>query len=406
MTILAIAYSCEPNRGSEAGAGWDWVRILSSFEHTCVITRENNARVIEPALSRLPERDRLSFIYVDLPQWARSWKKGQRGARVYYLLWQIAAVAKARSLVETRGVNIVWHLTVANLWMGSLAAALKRPFVFGPAGVGLAAPMGLLPSLGFRGAVHELALGTTTAVARYLNPAARWALRRADLILAQNSETLAWIPARYRNKTVIFPSALPMATPPPRRERLDNAAPTMLYAGQLLPLKGVHFAILALERLPEWQFIICGAGPDEGRLRRLAERVNVLHRIDFRGWVDQNELWRVMRQEADVLVLPSLHEGAPRVVIEAGEAGLPVISLDRGGARLLGAYSIPTVGSLRVLVDALADAISRNRTSHPTKLPARSEEIQRLGRILAHQGLISGGTLQADDPERAARKSP
>ena len=391
MTILVMAYSCEPNRGSEPGAGWDWVRILSRFEHTCVITRANNAGVIEPVLSTLPEKDRLSFFYVDLPEWARAWKKGQRGARIYYLLWQIAALAKARSLVKSRGVNVVWHLTVANLWMGSLAALLRRPFVFGPAAVGLATPMGLLPSLGFRGAAHELALGATTAMARYMNPAAIWALRKADLILAQNAETLAWIPTRYRNKAVIFPSALPMTTSPPKRERPDNVPPSMLYAGQLLPLKGVHFAIRALERLPDWQFIIYGTGSDEDRLRRLAERVNVLDRIDFRGWVDQQELWRVMREEADVLVLPSLHEGAPRVVVEAGEAGLPVVSLDRGGARLLGAYPVPT-GSARAVVDGLADTILRARDRGPGKLPARSEEIDRLRRILEHRGLILGSS--------------
>ena len=63
----------------------------------------------------------LHFIYVDLSERARSWKRGQRGVRLYYLLWQKAALRRARELHGEERFDLVWHLTLANIWMGSLA---------------------------------------------------------------------------------------------------------------------------------------------------------------------------------------------------------------------------------------------------------------------------------------------
>src|SRR5919106_4757910 len=90
--ILAIAYACDPSQGSEPGAGWMWSRLLSRLGRTTVITRKNNREPIEVALSSTPEAPLLDFVYVDLPAWARFWKRGKRGTRVYYLLWQFAAL--------------------------------------------------------------------------------------------------------------------------------------------------------------------------------------------------------------------------------------------------------------------------------------------------------------------------
>jgi NAD(P)-dependent dehydrogenase (short-subunit alcohol dehydrogenase family) len=118
VKLLAFAYACEPAEGSEPGAGWMWARMLARYGDTWVITRANNREVIESAIDEIPERGRLHFVYVDLPAWARSWKRGSRGLRPYYLLWQLAALRVARRLHRTIGFDLVWHLTLANAWPG------------------------------------------------------------------------------------------------------------------------------------------------------------------------------------------------------------------------------------------------------------------------------------------------
>ncbi len=161
----------------------------------------------------------------------------------------------------------------------------------------------------------------------------------------------------------------------------------MLFAGRLLPFKGVSLAIEALARLRGWRLIVCGEGPDEERLRGLAQRLGVMDRVDFRGWVDREELARIMRNETDVFVFPSLHDQAPLVVAEATAVGLPVVSLDRGGAPLLGAHPVATRSHLRT-VAALAKAVEQARNSGPGTFSHREQQRDRLRALLVEQGLL------------------
>jgi glycosyltransferase involved in cell wall biosynthesis len=360
--------------------------MLGALDDACVITRANNAGSIEQGLSEVGDRARLAFVYVDLPRWARFWKRGPRGTRAYYLLWQIAALVTGRRLRRERDFTVVWHLTLANLWMGSLAPLAGGNFVLGPVGGGVSPPLSLLPTLGTRGIAYESVRAVARTVARYLNPLARLSWRRAELVLAQNPETKHWIPRRYRDKIVVFPNALVPRTSTPDRAR-NGGRPTLLFAGRLLPWKGGFLALKTLELLPEWQLIICGTGPDETRLRRLAKRWGLLHRTEFRGWVRRSDLARAMREEADVFLFPSLHDDAGLVVAEATAAGLPVVCLDRGGPPLLGGHPV-SICSPRKTAEALATAVLEARHMGPGKVADRSEQLTRLREILVHHGLL------------------
>ena len=384
MAILAFAYACDPGEGSEPGAGWDWVRLLASLDETIVITRANNASVIQHHLSRTREKDRISFVYVDLPPWARWWKHGGRGVRVYYLLWQVAALRAARRLGQRP--DMTWHLTFANLWLGSLASLVGGKFVLGPVGGGVAPPVRLLPVLGIRGAAFEVMRMAAKGIARYVNPLARVAWRRADLILVQNRETRAWLPPRYRAKTLVFPNALGSEAKSASPVERSGTPPVLLMASRLVAWKGGVLAVRVLEQLPEWRLLICGRGSDERRMRDLASAIGVSSRIEFRGWVDRRELIRIMREEAHVLVVPSVREEAGLVVAEAGAAGLPVVCLDRGGPPLLGGYAVAISSPSRTAA-ALAAAITMARQHGPRVVSTRSEQLLRLQRILRARGL-------------------
>jgi allantoicase len=85
MKVLISAYACEPGKGSEPGAGWEWSRAAALEHEVWVLTRTKNALAIERALANEPHL-RLHPVYIDLPAWARFWKRGQRGVHLYYLL--------------------------------------------------------------------------------------------------------------------------------------------------------------------------------------------------------------------------------------------------------------------------------------------------------------------------------
>src|SRR5882757_1068745 len=97
MRILLSAYSCAPGKGSEAGVGWNWVRQMSRFHEVWAVTRSKNAPAIKKALETDP-MENVHWIFFDLPAWARFWKRGERGLRPYYYMWQFGAYLKARRL--------------------------------------------------------------------------------------------------------------------------------------------------------------------------------------------------------------------------------------------------------------------------------------------------------------------
>ena len=81
--ILLSAYACEPNKGSEPGVGWSWMKMISEIaEELHVITRANNKDAI--ASEYIPEN--VTIHYYDLPKYILCLKKGLKGIYWYYFL--------------------------------------------------------------------------------------------------------------------------------------------------------------------------------------------------------------------------------------------------------------------------------------------------------------------------------
>jgi glycosyltransferase involved in cell wall biosynthesis len=112
---------------------------------------------------------------------------------------------------------------------------------------------------------------------------------------------------------------------------------TMLYAGVLAPIKGVHHLINAFgvisAQFANARLVVAGQEQNKSYaadLRKQVADLNLSDIIHFTGPLSQSDLARCMA-EASVLVLPSYSEGFPRVVIEAMATGTPVIGSRVGG---------------------------------------------------------------------------
>jgi glycosyltransferase involved in cell wall biosynthesis len=104
----------------------------------------------------------------------------------------------------------------------------------------------------------------------------------------------------------------------------------ILAAGRLSPEKGVDVAIRAVGEIEGAILDIAGTGPEEARLRRLADSV-APGRVRFHGLVDKAEVQRLMLA-ASVVVVPSRwYENQPMVVLEALARGAPVVGSALGG---------------------------------------------------------------------------
>src|ERR1035441_5831793 len=71
LKILAVAYACNPARGSEFGVGWGWVNAIETAHDVTVITADFNsgdiARYLEGSNSSTGNTPR--FVYVKNRPW-------------------------------------------------------------------------------------------------------------------------------------------------------------------------------------------------------------------------------------------------------------------------------------------------------------------------------------------------
>jgi N-acetyl-alpha-D-glucosaminyl L-malate synthase BshA len=134
----------------------------------------------------------------------------------------------------------------------------------------------------------------------------------------------------------------------------------LISIGRLIRRKALDDLLRALSGLEydDWRLLIVGDGPEEPRLRDLAERLGLSSRVEFLGAVWGERKFQYLAA-SDVFVLPSVHEGFGLVFLEAMFCGLPVIASSVGGQTDFlkdgeTGFLVP-VGD----VDALADRVLR-----------------------------------------------
>lgn len=109
----------------------------------------------------------------------------------------------------------------------------------------------------------------------------------------------------------------------------------LLCVATVTPRKGHAVLLEALDGLRESAWELHNVGSLErapgyaARLRDLADRLTLSDRVSWHGEVDDASL-RQHYADADLFVLPSLHEGFGMVVTEAVAHGLPVVTTDGG----------------------------------------------------------------------------
>ena len=172
---------------------------------------------------------------------------------------------------------------------------------------------------------------------RLMLAAARFAFRHADALRVISSSTAA----RARHFAPHLPQARFMTfsdtdvfQQTERRVPVE-AASDIVYAGVLIPRKGVHHLLQAFATLdqPGAQLHLVGQAENAdyaASLRAQTRALGISDRVHFHSAVSQAKL-AAFFAAARVMVLPSLSEGLGRVVVEAMLLGTPVIGSHVGG---------------------------------------------------------------------------
>jgi glycosyltransferase involved in cell wall biosynthesis len=161
----------------------------------------------------------------------------------------------------------------------------------------------------------------------------------------------------------------------PPDQKPSNDVVEILCVGRLVPSKGQHILIAAVDRLVQQscpvRLRIAGSGPDESSLQAHAAQLAQPSCVCFEGAVDQDRI-RTLYAAADIFCLPSFAEGVPVALMEAMSMGLPCVTTNITGIPELIRDGIEGLlvspSDLDALVEALAklidDATLRQRLAN------------------------------------------
>jgi glycosyltransferase involved in cell wall biosynthesis len=187
------------------------------------------------------------------------------------------------------------------------------------------------------------------------------AYRGCDHLIGNTRDIVDYVVARGwpAGRAHYLPNFVEAARRPAQpRAALDTpeGAPLLLALGRLHANKAFDVLLRALATVPGAWLWLAGEGPEERRLRRLAQELDLHDRVLFLGWRPDVP---ALLAACDILVCPSRHEPLGNVVLEGWAQERPVVA-----AAAQGPAALITEGETGLLVPkedprALAEVLVR-----------------------------------------------
>lgn len=362
-TAVVVAYACEPEKGSEPGAGWGMVMALNEFLQPIVLTRSDSIHAIEEAVGHM-EGPVPEFVVVEEASWGPWARKTNRVlAFLAYLAWLRRVGMAASGIMSERRVDAVHHVTYSPYWLPTPIGRLPAPSIWGPIGGAVVTPRALHRFLGPKGRFTEWFDRVVVRVIDRL-PSTRRSWREVSLRMVQNRETLERLRTATSLPAVLFNHGVVHtfdhdAGPP-------DGDPYAVWLSPMESRKGPELAIRAMaEATTTAPLRMVGDGPERSRMEQLVEELGCGDRIEFLGRVPHEQAIDLIAN-ASVAVYTGMREEGGMALAEGLLLGTPTVLLDNGGpAVLAGAVSDPDrvvlvdTSSADGAVTAIAEAIDR-----------------------------------------------
>jgi glycosyltransferase involved in cell wall biosynthesis len=160
----------------------------------------------------------------------------------------------------------------------------------------------------------------------------------ADFIICISSYTRSQLmklsPYIHWNKFIVSRLGVDAQLFSPQTKKAAPEVFEILCVGRLIPAKGQHLLMDAVQRLTQQgrrvRLRLVGDGPDESSLREQAARIRIPNCVVFEGAVNQDHI-RTHYASADLFCLPSFAEGLPVVLMEAMAMGIPCVATQIAG---------------------------------------------------------------------------
>ena len=387
--VLAFAFECEPDAGSEPGAAWGVVKALAGVANVTVLVGSQHLAAIERWLEHEPD-ERLTFVGVHTPR-ARLFNHLTRFHRqfwfVRYLAWLRRARRRAQELVQEGSFDAAVHVAYGSYWLPSPVVDLGIPRVWGPVGGATTTPPRLMRFLGWKGILGEYEGRAAIRLFSWL-PSTRRTWRKATIVLSETEATRQAFPREIRERARVINRAILSRIPSVPTLDRDRY---LIFPSSLQGRKGPRLAVEALAHTPSSvRLLFISDGYERGSLQELAEELGVADRVEFHGRIPRSEMFKHMAASAGA-VYAGLREEGGCALAESMLAGCPVIVLGIGGARLIAETNTDP---------------ERVAIVEPTTADQTAEAMgAAMGRFSAHPSQHRGNYLDQESVEAAIQRA-
>ena len=396
-TILVLAYSVSPVRGSEYSVGWNYIKEMSQDNNLIVLyglAGDHMGDMGEVELSPTCQNlENVEWIAVR-PNWIANLLNtpNRKGLLVYsfyvaYKVWHRQVYQIARELVQCRSIDLIHYLCPIGYREPGYLWKIEKPYIWGPVGgiENRAAKLALE-----KGAVVGAKItlrNAVNAVQFRFSPRIRAAFARADMVLASTSGTQKLIADVHHVESVLMAENA-ITDQMLGQQRLVTVAPggcvNIIWVGTVDERKSLDILLKALGSIKTgpWRLSVIGDGPLKADCAELAHTLGISAHITWAGKVTRREVNRYYR-DAHIHVISSLLEANTTVIWEAMSFGIPTVALDHFGmhdtvCEKCG-VKVPVDGTLQSVVDRLAQQLSRLMV-HPALIEKLSEGVLECSR--------------------------
>lgn len=374
MKLVVSCYSCSPERGSEPGMGWNFVRALAKRHELWVFVEGLEFRnVLTNYVASHPrEMGNVHFIFVDNPPHPILRKIWPPSFYWFYKAWHRRAFRLARKLYEGIHFDAAYKLNMVTFREPGYLWKLPIPFIWGPVGAMGVTDTRLFPLLGWRGALEFCTRNVINLWQMFTLRRSRLAAQKAArtrTLIAATRENRGWIRRLYCVDSELIcevgtdGDSTRMGVLP----RGDAETLKLAWSGVFETRKALPVLLRALARMRERgdldgrtiRLDVMGDGPCRKKWRALSKCLGVDSHIVWHGWLNRDTAEAIVRG-AHIFVMTSVHDLTSTVLLEALGGGVPVICLDHCGFSDIVTedcgIKIP-IARMDAVVEAFADAI-------------------------------------------------
>lgn len=184
----------------------------------------------------------------------------------------------------------------------------------------------------------------------------------------------------------------------------------ILYVGRMVHEKGVQVLLDAAPKVlggyHDVRFLMVGTGGYLDDLRRQADYLGISDRVNFLGYVSDQDLRRLYKM-SDVVCIPSLYEPFGIVALEGMAAGVPVVTSDTGGLTDFVEHMVTGITTYTGDSGSLAGGLLEVLKNHQLAERLRSDAYEKV-RTIYNWKVLAKRTLEVYDKvmSEASRLGP